>query len=149
MAQYTLTPNLPNRRGLKDANQVLTTAYSAANSSVNSASLDLTQSYSLSELLAVQVDTDAMPNFTSNINTATYYLQHSADNSNWANIPELGPITQNGVASTGVASSLTTFGGIDQWKLPPATKQYVRGVAALTAGAGANTSANFYISLVF
>lgn len=149
MAQYTLVPNLPNRRGLKDFNQVLSTAFPAANAAVNSNSLDLTQSYSLSELLAVQVDTDAMPNFTSNTNTATFYLQHSADNSNWANIPELGTIILNGTASTGAPSSLATYGGVDQWKLPPATKQYIRGACALSAGAGTSTSVNFYISLVF
>lgn len=149
MAQYTLTPNLPNRRGLADANQFVTTAYSAANTVANSSSIDLTQSYSLSELLAVQVDTDAMPNFTSNVNTVTFYLQDSADNSNFANIPELGTTVLRGVATSGPSSTLATFGGLDQYKLPPSTRQYIRLSAASTAGSGVNTSVNYYLSLRF
>lgn len=141
--------SLPNRRGLADANQVITTLLPVANTNVNSASIDLTQSYSLSELLAVQVDVDACPNLTSNANSVTFVLQDSADNSNFANIPELGTTVLIGVPTSGTGSTLATFGGLDQIKLPPSTRQYIRLQAVTTAGAGNNAASNFYLSLRF
>lgn len=133
--------SLENRRSLGDTDLSVTANVGAANVSSNSAVIDLKQAYAASENYAVEISSPALPNLAS-AQTLTYTLQESAEESaNFAAVAGLGTYTVTGVNSDGAAAS--TF----QWKLPPATKRYLR--ASSNGNAATSTAAQWTLSLKF
>jgi hypothetical protein len=84
-----------------------------------------------------------------NSKNINYALQHTnansdgtADNGNWANIPEL--------AIQVVAGNATNTGALAaNMILPPSTKRYIRGTATGEANGGASTDSTYSVKLLF
>ncbi len=74
-----------------------------------------------------------------NINVA---LQHSSDNSSWANIPELAVQTIAGNATKYPATTVNV-------SVPPTCKRYIRGTATGEANGGDASDATLTVKLLF
>ena len=125
--------NFPtNQRAIIDNNFVVTVAMPAAAALANTNALDLGDMvsgvpYVTTETINVGVLTTASVN--GNSNTATLILQHTSANTDgtpnaaaWANIPTLGTVAVLSGASSTNATNNT-------YKLPPATKRFIRAQA--------------------
>jgi hypothetical protein len=140
----TLATGLANSRLMSD--ELLTasvTAATAANTA-NTGVIDLEAApYPTTEGFVAQVVLGAGTGGanTKNINIA---IQHSSDNSNWANIPELATafIVQACDANGNWA------GKSDTVTLPPSTKEYLR-CAAATEALGGTPTCTVTLNLLF
>ncbi len=74
-----------------------------------------------------------------NINIA---LQHSSDNSSWANVPELAVTTIAGNAANFPATTVNV-------SLPPTAKRYIRGTATGEANGGNASDGTLTVKLLF
>ncbi len=130
---------LENQRKLSDANLTFSVSLPAAGSSAYSPSIDTNQSFSTNEKYAVQLDTAATTATTGSI---TYFVQHSADNQSWSNVPELAPVS---IAVTSGSTSFTS----DQFRLPPTANEYIRAGWTVSSGASNVQAFNGSFSLRF
>ena len=133
----TLTANGPaNTRVITDSQLTASVTAPAAGATASTGSINLqAPGYPTTEQFLAQVVIGAGTGGanTKNINC---YIQHSSDNGNWANIPELSTALVVQACDGNGAWS----GKQDSVTLPPSTKQYVRVTAATEANGGTPTS---------
>ncbi len=134
--------SLENQRKIQDASFTTNVALAGnTNTTQNTASFNLIQSYAASEHYAVEFDIDSTATVPSAA-TVTVTVQGSADNSTWANITELATTTFTGNASNVVANTSVIY------RLSPDTPQYIRGQVVVGA-LGASPTGNVVFSLRF
>lgn len=143
VAQYS---NYTVRDALMASNNA---ALPNAANTVNTTAIDLgsTKPFpATGQFIATLSNTTATGANSKNIN---YAFQHTnanadgtADNGNWANIPELAIIVVAGNAANAAINSTNVF-------LPPSTKRYLRGTATGEANGGNSSDGTFSIQLGF
>lgn len=133
---------LENQRKLIDGSFITNVALAGnTNTTVNTASFNLIQSYATSEHYRAEFDIDPTATVPSTT-TVAVHLQGSADNATWANISESATVTLTGNASNVVANTSVVYA------LSPDVPQYIRGVVAVGA-LGATPTGNVVFSLRF
>ena len=130
---------------LTDSVLTATIADAGAGNTVYTNSIDLgaapyptTQGF----LAQVVIGTATGMNNTKNINA---WIQHSSDNGNWTNIPELS--TSLVVQACDANGNILTAKS-DTVTLPPSTKEYIR-VGSLTEANGGTPVGNVTLTLLF
>lgn len=153
-----LTPNnFPtNTRQLLDANTIVTVALPAAGAKANTNAIDLGDPvsgvpYVTTETINVGVLTTASNN--GNSNTATITLQDTKANTDgtpnsaaWANIAQCGSVN---VTSGASSTNATAYSGATAFKLPPATRRFIRASINNPAGSVSLADATMTLQLEF
>ncbi len=132
----TLATGLYNNRALADSQLTATVTAASGGNTATTTVLDLKNpAYPSTEGFLAQVSIGAGTGGanTKNINCA---IQHSSDNSNWANIPELSTALVVQACDGNGAWS----GKSDVVTLPPSVKQYIRVLETTEANGGMPTS---------
>jgi hypothetical protein len=129
---------------LQDAELIETKAFPAAGASHNTGTIDLKavqQNKHGNQMLKVVVP--SCPNHTSSAHTNTITLQHSTDDSTYADVNPLHQIRMVGVATTGYAGDTYYI------CLPPNVNRYIQLTLAVDASGGTNTAVTVTAGLVF
>jgi hypothetical protein len=130
-------------RNTQDALLTITRALPGSGATVTSTSIDLGQitADSVNELVDLLLSVPAVPSLA-NAETLTCTIQDSADNSTFAAINTLGTLVLTGAGGVGVAATSRRY------KLPPATRRYVRVSIVGSASSGANTGVSATLQLL-
>jgi hypothetical protein len=143
------TPTVGNpvgQRRLMDANYVSTVAVTGG-ATLNSSSFDLINSSSLASGNEALERVDLAVSLSGTIvstGTLAATWQHSADNSTWATVPELGVVTFS--AANGNITPVNGANG-DVWGFPSTINRYVR--CQLAASSAGITAGNATVALYF
>ena len=127
----------------RDAALTTTKACPAAGANHNTATLDLksTTAGAFADSVEVEIVIPALPSLAAD-KTLTVKLQDSADNTTFADIPELAAVVVTGVSTNGSAAATRTV------RLPSTTKRYLQANLAVATGGGDNTDKSVTVSLL-
>lgn len=130
-------------RQTKDALLTVTRALPGSGATVNSTAIDLGQTTadSVNEVIDLLLTVPAIPSLA-DTQTITFTIQDSADNSSFAAISSLATLVFTGAGGAGAATASRRY------KLPPATRRYVRVSAVGSASSGANTGVTATLELL-
>ena len=127
----------------RDAALTTTKACPAAGANHNTATLDLksTTAGAFADSVEVEIVIPALPALVAD-KTLAVKLQDSADDSTYADIPELAAVVVTGVSTNGSAAATRTV------RLPSTTKRYLQANLAVATYGGNNTDKSVTVSLL-
>ena len=146
-----LTPDAfpTNSRAVLDANYITSKALPASATTAYTTAMDLGDAvsglpYATTETvnLVLLAPALASPKLADS-GTVTYTIEDSANNSAFATLAGLDTVVQLGAANAGAAAVTKT------WKLPPATRRYVRVNITSATSPGDLSTATAYLQLAF
>ena len=128
---------------IRDAALKVTKACPAANTNHNTATIDLksTTAGAFADSVEVEIVIPALKNLA-NGKTLTVKLQDSADDSTYADIPELAAFIVTGADSKGSAAATRVI------RLPSSAKRYLRANLAVATAGNDNTGKSVTVSLL-
>lgn len=129
----------------RDAALTTTKACPAAGANHNTATLDLksTTAGAFADSVEVEIVIPALPSLADD-KTLTVKLQDSADNTTFADIPELASLVVTGVATGKGGAAATRV-----VRLPSSAKRYLQANLAVASNGGDNTDKSVTVSLLF
>ncbi len=127
----------------RDAALTVTKACPAAGANHNTATIDLksTTAGAFADSVEVEIAIPALP-LLNETKTLTVKLQDSADDSTYADIPELATFVVTGGTSGGSAAATRVI------RLPSSAKRYLQANLAVAASGGDNTAKSVTVSLL-
>ncbi len=130
-------------RSLKDKLLRVTQALPAAAASNATAAIALgAKPYPTIETIQARLTVEDLPALVDE-KEAVFTFEDSADGSSFAAIPELAPLTLEGVSTDGAD------GAVRNVYLPPSVRGHLRVSAAVETGGGNNTGASYTLELIF
>ena len=128
----------------RDAALTATKACPAAGANHNTATIDLksTTAGAFADSVEVEIVIPALPSLAEG-KTLTVKLQDSADDSSYADIPELASLVVTGAASAAGSAAATRI-----VRLPSSAKRYLQANLAVAASGGDNTAKSVTVSLL-
>ena len=128
----------------RDTALTTTKACPAAGANHNTATLDLksTTAGAFADSVEVEIVIPALPSLADG-KTLTVKLQHSANDSSYADIPELAAVVVTGATGTGGSAAATRV-----IRLPSSAKRYLQANLAVAASGGDNTGKSVTVSLL-
>ncbi|HQL22629.1 MAG TPA: hypothetical protein PLY49_12855 [Opitutaceae bacterium] len=128
----------------RDVALTVTKACPAAGANHNTATLDLksTTAGAFADSVEVEIVIPALPSLAEG-KTLTVKLQDSADDSTYADIPELAAIVVTGAASAAGSAAATRV-----IRLPSSAKRYLQANLAVATAGGDNTAKSVTVSLL-
>lgn len=128
----------------RDAALTVTKACPAAGANHNTATIDLksTTAGAFADSVEVEIVIPALPSLVE-AKTLTVKLQDSADDSTYADIPELAAFVVTGRASNAGSAAATRV-----IRLPSSAKRYLQANLAVAADGGDNTAKSVTVSLL-
>lgn len=128
----------------RDAALTATKACPAAGANHNTATIDLksTTAGAFADSVEVEIVIPALPSLAEG-KTLTVKLQDSADDSTYADIPELASLVVTGAALAAGSAAATRV-----IRLPSSAKRYLQANLAVAASGGDNTAKSVTVSLL-
>lgn len=131
-------------RKLRDDALKVVKACPAAGANHNTSTIDLgcANPGASVETVEIEIAIPALPDLAAT-KTLTVKLQHSADDSTYADIPELAAFVVTGAAETGGSAAATRV-----IRLPSSAKRYLQANLAVAGSGGDNTAKSVTVSLL-